>query len=115
MNRSSRGTPRGNKISDDCFERDFDYYGNDINAESGHKNYARGAGKCESAQECQRLCQETEECLVFTYKTGNKECWLKSTDSGRSYRVGDISGKNFCDREGMKIYLGTLLFLYEDN
>ena len=82
----------------------MDYCGNDINLNSGHEHYGRGAGKRESAEECQKLCQETEGCSVFTYKTRIKECWLKSTDTGRSYSAGDISGKKFCDSEGMQLF-----------
>jgi hypothetical protein len=103
--------PEDTRVPNDCFERDTDYYGNDINLNSDHENYGRGAGKRESVKDCQTLCQETKGCLVFTYKTGNKECWLKSTDNGRSNSAGDISGKKFCDSEGTQLHLETSLFL----
>ena len=81
-----------------CFETDYDYAGNDINADPNDKDYGRDAGKRDSPEDCQRLCQDRQDCAFFTYKERNKECWLKTSDAGRHYqeRSNAISGKKYC-------------------
>ena len=81
---------------DACFEIDTDLVGNDINVDQSDKEYGSGAGMRNSVRECQELCQSRTECNVFTYKTGTKECWLKTTESEKLFQSGVISGPKFC-------------------
>ena len=67
----------------------------------GNDNYARGSGMRESAVDCQLLCQTTEGCMVFTYIPSKKECWLKSSPSGRTFRADSVSGNKYCTGEGV--------------
>ena len=55
----------------------------------------------ESAEVCQLLCQIKKGCMTFTYKLSTKECWLKTTDSGRRVAAGSISGKKYCNGDGV--------------
>lgn len=68
-----------------CFERDIEYFGNDI------KNRWRN-----SVSDCQLLCQRTEECMFFTFKHTPEECSLKTSDSGRANYSDAVSGKKYC-------------------
>ena len=93
-------------LTEECFELDIGYPGNDLNSQPGNVNYALGEGRRDSAKECQQLCQQTQGCLFFTYRHASKECWLKSEDSGRSTQNGAISGKNYC--EGILVYYNRI-------
>ena len=76
-----------------CCEPNTDYMGNDINADPDDKDYG---ARVESAVACQGLCQARRTCHFFTYNQGSGTCWLKKTDSGRTYSANGISGKRFC-------------------
>ena len=80
----------------DCAEHDKDFYGNDLNSDENDEDYALGAGKRDSVGQCQALCQSRDGCEFFTYKTSNKECWLKTSNSGSGYQSGAISGPKSC-------------------
>ena len=84
-----------------CLEQGIDYVGNDLNALSTGENYARGSGRRDSTAECQGLCQTTPGCMVFTYKTDSKHCFLKTSKSGKIKRPSSISGKKYCGTEGI--------------
>ena len=75
---------------------DTDFYGNDINSRRNDKDYGAGAGRRDSASQCQALCQSRIGCNFFTYKMALKECWLKTSNSGSHYQSGAISGPKFC-------------------
>ena len=83
-------------LAPDCFDYDRDYEGNDINSDPNDKDYGAGAGRRNSARQCQILCQSRTECNFFTYRPSVRSCWLKNLDSGRRYETGAISGTKFC-------------------
>jgi len=68
----------------DCLRNDYNYYGNDI-------KYVFTA----TVERCQKRCQETEGCVVFSWVT-NWHCWLKSADKGGEYSSDVISGPRTC-------------------
>ena len=76
---------------------DIDYVGNDLNAGKDDKTYARGSGMRNSAAECQQLCQERVDCKFFTYKTTDRYCYLKASNTVRNRYRNAISGKKYCD------------------
>ena len=55
-----------------------------------------------TAEECQHLCQQTDDCNVFTWDSERKWCWLKSGISSSIELQGAISGPKTC---GMSIYI----------
>ena len=59
-----------------------------------------------SAQECQHLCHQTDDCNVFTWDSKRKWCWLKSGISSSIEMEGAISGPKMC---GMSKYIRTFL------
>ena len=83
-----------------CFDYDVDYEGYDLNDDPNGGNYGAGDGMRDSTEECQRLCQITKGCALFTYKPAKKECWLKTNDTGRTLQDGVISGQKYCHNEG---------------
>jgi hypothetical protein len=48
--------------------------------------------KAPTVSACCAKCGETHGCVAFTYLTGNKECLLKNSTTGRSHLAGAISG-----------------------
>ena len=81
----------------ECFENNIEYTGNNLNNDSERPNYGLTDGKRESPKECQKLCQQTNGCLVFTYEQKRRACWLKSEDSIKKNQSGSISGRNYCE------------------
>ena len=65
-----------------------------------------------SAQECQHLCHQTDDCNVFTWDSKRKWCWLKSGISSSIELEGAISGPKIC---GMSNILEFLTFLVKGN
>ena len=59
-----------------------------------------------TAEECQHLCQQTDDCNVFTWDSERKWCWLKSGISSSIELEGAISGPNIC---GMSKYIRPFL------
>ena len=37
---------------------------------------------------------------MFTYRPISKQCWLKTTDEGRRFEGGSISGRKHCPSKG---------------
>ena len=83
----------------DCFYRDQDYVGKDINKNCDDKT--------DTAKQCQELCQKTAGCLKFTYITDNyngpwgigsrKSCCLKGTlVTSLEQLEGVVSGPKEC-------------------
>ena len=56
----------------------------------------------DSATDCLDLCEITQGCNVFTYNVANKICKLKTSDSGRIFSPGEISGRMGCYRTGIE-------------
>ena len=96
----------------DCYERDIDFYGFDLNNQPDDKNYAWEDGKRNSPLECQKLCQSTKECKAFTYYPRNGHCWLKTSDSDRREFGGMISGPKHCDMKGTHRKINIWVVLY---
>merc|ERR1719300_1788742 len=62
------------------------YWGNDIHHE-----------KVETLQACADLCSSTPGGLFWTWNKGNdKDCWVKSSDSGRIQDPAAVSGNREC-------------------
>ena len=66
--------------------------------------------KVESAQECQELCQNNNECKAFTLETtaANSKCWLKHDGSKRKAQLLAISGPKNCrklEKTPIRFYL----------
>ena len=80
----------------DCFEKDVAYPGNNLNALISNDNYANGEGRRYSVGECQKLCQQTESCLFFTYSPASRSCYLKDKISEKQSRSGFVSGRKEC-------------------
>ena len=68
-----------------------------MNGNNAHENHALGEGKRDSPEECQQLCQQTQGCVVFTFRPNNRECWLKHTKTGGRRSSGAISGDKYCE------------------
>ena len=50
----------------------------------------------ESAQACAEFCASTDRCFFWTWSPGNKNCNVKTSDAGRRYNHGVISGTRAC-------------------
>ena len=85
-------------ISDVCFESGIDYAGNDLNSNINDVDYARGSGRRNSTLGCQQLCQKRDACKTFTYHLNDQDCYLKTSNSGRTTVSGVISGKKYCGK-----------------
>ena len=68
-------------------ENDFNYQGNDLGSIISVADYGRCISGCKTAY---------PSSAYFTYNTFNKECWCKTSDSGRRTRTGIISGNINC-------------------
>ena len=51
-----------------------------------------------SAEDCAKECRRNIRCKFFTYHKIRKDCWLKTSDSGREPARGYISGKKNCPK-----------------
>ena len=88
-----------------CFFEDTSYKGNDL---LGDCDLQPEKWKRKSARGCQVLCQELEECNVFTWispgsegswRNGRNRCCLKTKKNVIPViRKGRISGPNFCGK-----------------
>jgi len=76
----------------DCFERDVDYYGNDV--EGGHD--------AKTPEDCQAQCVTADKCNYFTFEVKRNMCWLKNTKIGRRPGQDLVSGPRNCS-ETMEI------------
>ena len=61
-------------------------------------------GGLDSAEKCQKMCQITADCELFTYIVNKKECLLKKFDALLAWQIerkeGHISGSKFCNYGG---------------
>lgn len=72
-----------------CPEQTIDFEGNDI-------------GKVDAAdwETCGRICSINSRCKFWTFRTSDKKCFMKDTDSGLEKKSGRISGTNRCTKAG---------------
>ena len=92
-----------------CIMSGIDYYGGDL--DSGKETTT------ETYEKCQRLCQDTPECLYFTWvsdafsdSSKHKRCFLKDKLSGEVVRHGVYSGPKYCSGNHFdSIYIFSLL------
>ena len=68
-------------------ENDFNYQGNDLGSIISVADYGRCISGCKTAY---------PSSAYFTYNTFNKDCWCKTSDSGRRIQTGIISGNINC-------------------
>ena len=72
-----------------CFLYDKDYYGNDYKWDD----------LTSSPEECQKLCQDADVCVQFTWGKNSKACHLKHIiNSSPGALVGYISGPKYCGK-----------------
>ena len=73
--------------------KNYRYVGHNIKElSSSHMNTNK---VLDSAQDCQKYCQEYKECEVFTYFIGSKKCFIKSK-TGKKEASHAISGPKYC-------------------
>lgn len=86
-------------ILGDCTEQGIDYLGNDLNINKDDIDWYNGPGKRDSVEGCHLLCKRRAECMFFTYLPTQKQCFLKTSDSGRTNKAHLISGKKYCGND----------------
>ena len=70
----------------DCFEREIDYDGNDIERTTTL-----------SPEQCQIQCQGDSHCRAWTFNGHNKNCFLKTSNSGKKASLSFVtSGPKNC-------------------
>jgi len=74
--------------TDNCYEYGVAYLGNDLSDDV----------PCDSAYECQGICQETADCQYWTFATNTTKCWVKSSDAGATSKTNRISGPKYCSQ-----------------
>ena len=57
-----------------CLEQKVDFFGNDINIDPVDRDYGSGVGRQNNVVACQLLCQQRNECKLFTYIPDTKAC-----------------------------------------
>ena len=97
QNRQATGVSQttDKSVLTECIEEDVDLYGSDLSEKPN----------VESAESCQRLCSETDECQFWTWGTEKAKgkramrCYLKKAgaDQGKVKHEGLVSGKKSCD------------------
>lgn len=83
--------------TDDCFERNINYQGEDIN--DGLMLLTA------SASECQDNCRVNQDCHVFTWADPDNfpdsrfhnSCWMKLSITSKNSQVGAVSGPKTCE------------------
>jgi hypothetical protein len=76
-----------------CVELDVSLVGNDLPGVA--------SPLVDSSGDCCALCEATANCEFWTWHaTGNRRCYLKSSDEGRTAAVGSKSGVKSCQTEG---------------
>ena len=93
----------------ECFEKDYDFPGNDV----------KSIPNIKSAEECQSLCQASDSgCTFFVYSYRQTEnnmtkelCWLKFNNENRTPLKGFISGPKDCDSSSAEL-LPQITFKY---
>ena len=69
----------------DCYEANTEFEGFDLES-----NY--NGSSVELVSKCQEDCKNEVGCKFFTYNKKNKHCYLKTSDAGRRFKNGAISG-----------------------
>ena len=77
------------------YKKTLDILGNCFEANTDRPHRGRVHIK-NSSTECQKLCQQIDQCKYFTWRKDNKECWLKEEKGTSNYNVNAISGPKFC-------------------
>ena len=81
-------------LDDECFEKNIDFYGNDIKFVSGSNPLT-----------CQQECQQTDKCEFWTYDTSSGgiglNCWLKTKGDYRIQNSERASGPKYCGKTEM--------------
>ncbi|PHJ19082.1 pan domain-containing protein [Cystoisospora suis] len=93
-----------------CFESGIDYYKHDVK-----EIYDRSV---KTSQECQRRCQEMNNCYHFTFDSKQKYCYLKDKSALQARKNGLaelVSGPKYCDcvEPGMDYYLHDVKEIYD--
>ena len=74
------------RIITDCFEREIDYFDNDIKRIT-----------TSSPKHCQIECQGVAHCRAWTFNGDNKNCFLKTSNSGKQASLPFVtSGPKYC-------------------
>ena len=59
-----------------------------------------------SAEECQKICEETIGCVQFVWATKHEKCCRKNTINNNPGKLSDhIIGPKSCKRPGMLLHL----------
>ena len=91
-------------ILGDCFEHGVAIVGFDIDSNKDKNELKGKEGGLDSAEKCQKMCQITADCELFTYIVNKKECLLKKFDALLAWQIerkeGHISGSKFCNYGG---------------
>ena len=78
-------------FTDWCYEKNTDFSGNDIMRYplvlTDEKQYRL---------QCREACQRVLGCKFFSFNERYHHCWLKRSDSGRTYSADSSSGPAFC-------------------
>jgi len=80
------GVVSGPKVCQNCFQDQFDFYINDLEA---IRNIA-------DAGACQKICQGKDACRFFTYDTRDKTCYPKHGAAIPTPLAGVVSGPRSC-------------------
>ena len=90
----------------DCFEHKIDYFGNDITSIT-----------TSSPEQCQIQCQSISHCRAWTFNGDDKNCFLKTSNSGKRAYPFATSGPKYCidggkwNHKPWNIYLELLKIL----
>ena len=89
------------KCKDPCGSKsNYSYTGFPVNNQAGSKKYA----KVTSLEDCQKLCQQVEECNFFNYHTTEQECELMYGVGGKEKETDDevYFGQQNCPGKTLK-------------
>ena len=89
----SRPNETSSETGDDddrCYEKNVFYFDGETIAEIQEN--------VESSSQCNELCKLASLCYFWGYDIQYKECWLKSSNSGRRHFPGRISGPKDCGK-----------------
>ena len=88
-------------LDTECFEKNIDFYGNDIKFVSGANPLT-----------CQQECQQNDKCEFWTYDTSTGgiglNCWLKTKGDYRIQNSDRASGPKYCGKIEIKFFFQRL-------
>ena len=85
------------RILDACFDVNVEYVGNNLTSSDViGMDYADISARSDTAEDCQKMCQEILSCSAFSWKQ-DRGCWLKFGIGEKRKENATISGKKFCD------------------